>query len=732
MGMEPWYKTALRWGQTNLVEVDPARYDGEWWRQHWRRTRIQGVIVNAGGIVAYYPSQFPLHHRAETLGERDLYGEIVKTAREEGLKVIARMDSNRVAEDFYRAHPDWICLDIDGKPYRQADKYVTCINSPYYSEYLPKIMEEIIARSQPDGFADNSWAGIPRKNICYCRHCARQFFEWSGVDLPRRHDWADEPYRLWIRWNYQRRIDLWELNNSVTAKAGGKDCRWMGMISGDVLNNCNRFIDLPAILSRSPIVMLDHQRRNGIDGFEDNTEVGKRLHEVGGWDKLIPESTPQYQLGSPAFRLASMPPAEVRLWSSAGFAGGIQPWWHHIGAAHEDRRQYKTAEPIFSWHEANQDILVNRQPQADVGVVWSQGNHDYHGQDRANDRTMNPYRGVTRALDRAGITYLPIHADDIARATGRFSVLILPNLAAMSDAQVAAVEAFAAQGGSVIASSETSLYGGQGDRRPDFALGKLFGLHSKGGSQGAQETANPDIETSARHTYLRLSPELRGEVHGPSDRTAPTVVSARHALLDGLEETDTLPFGGYLPTVGVEDDVEVLATFIPDFPIYPPETAWMRRPYTDLPAITVRENAAGARLVWFVADLDRCFARDDHFEHGRLIANAARWMLSDRSLLGLEGTHGFITASLYKQDNRQIVHLNNRILTSRVPGRQSALIPIGPVTVRLRRPEGVGEPAAVTLRVAGRTVAPRVEGNQLIIEAGTVLDHEVIVVDWAR
>ena len=87
MSAEPWYRTTLRWAQTNLVECDPARYDTEWWREHWRKTRIQGVIVNAGGIVAYYPSRFPLHHRAEKLGERDLYGEIVAAAREEGLAV---------------------------------------------------------------------------------------------------------------------------------------------------------------------------------------------------------------------------------------------------------------------------------------------------------------------------------------------------------------------------------------------------------------------------------------------------------------------------------------------------------------------------------------------------------------------------------------------------------------------------------------------------------------------
>ena len=69
----PWYRRALRWGQTNITEIDPVSYDVAWWRGYWRDTHIQGVIINAGGIVAYYPSKFPLHHRAEGLGDRDLY-----------------------------------------------------------------------------------------------------------------------------------------------------------------------------------------------------------------------------------------------------------------------------------------------------------------------------------------------------------------------------------------------------------------------------------------------------------------------------------------------------------------------------------------------------------------------------------------------------------------------------------------------------------------------------------
>ncbi|MCX6637487.1 MAG: Tat pathway signal protein, partial [Acidobacteria bacterium] len=158
----PWYRRTYRWGQTNITEKDPVRYDIAWWREYWKRTETQGIIVNAGGIVAYYPSKFPLHHRAEFLGDRDLYGELTKAAHDDGLVVLARMDCNRVAEDFHKAHPDWFARNSSGNPYRAADKYVTCINSPYYDEYIPGVLREIVGRSHPEGFADNSWAGLGR------------------------------------------------------------------------------------------------------------------------------------------------------------------------------------------------------------------------------------------------------------------------------------------------------------------------------------------------------------------------------------------------------------------------------------------------------------------------------------------------------------------------------------------------------------------------------------------
>src|SRR5688572_8677172 len=545
----PWYRRAYLWGQTNITEKDPVRYDIAWWREYWKRTETQAVIINAGGIVAYYPSKFPLHRRAEFLGGRDLFGELTKAAHDDGLFVMARMDSNRAAEDFFKAHSDWFAHDIKGTPYRAADKYIACINSPYYDEYLPAVLREIIERSRPDGFTDNSWAGLGRESICYCENCTAKFKDATGKALPHRADWDDRAYREWIVWSYARRTEVWELNNRTTRAAGGPDCIWSGMNSGSVTAQARSFRDLKEICARADIMMLDHQRRDDDTGFQQNGDTGKRVHTLLGWDKVAPESMAMYQSGPGYYRVASKPAAEARMWMIAGVAGGIQPWWHHVGAYHEDRRMYRTAEPLMRWWKLNERYLVNRTPVASIGIVWSQRNTDFFGRDAAGDVVDAPYTGFMHALIRARIPYLPLHADDIDRQAERMNVLILPNVGALSDGQAASIRRFVDRGGSLFATGSTSLYDEWGDARSNFALADLFACHHIGDaarSMSARKEAggNPGgafAPSPGGHTYLRLSPELRAAVDGPRTGDEPRISGKRHIVLSGFDETDLLP-----------------------------------------------------------------------------------------------------------------------------------------------------------------------------------------------
>jgi hypothetical protein len=699
----PWYRRTYRWGQTNITEADPAGYNTEWWREHWRRTRVQGVIVNAGGIVAYYPAADPLQHRAETLGGRDLLGEIVTAAHKDGLVVMARMDSNRAHEPMFRAHPDWFAMNSNRQPYRAAGLYVTCIHSRFYDEYIPAVLREIIQRVRPEGFTDNSWSGLDRDSICYCENCARSFRDRRGAQLPRAGNWDDPDYRQWIDWNYARRIEIWDLNNRVTRSAGGPHCIWSGMLSGDIESESRRFRDLKAICARADIVMFDDQGRTNSSGFQSNGEMGKRMHGLLGWDKLIPESMAMYQR-IPTFRKSASPAPEARLWMLEGIAGGIQPWWHHVGALQEDRRQFRTAEPVYRWHEANQKYLFDRRPIATIGVVWSQANAEWYGRDQAESRVLLPYHGMINALIRSRIPYVPVHIDHVGREQG-ISLLILPNIASMSETQAEALTQHVSRGGALIATGETSLYDERGVRRNDFALADVLGVHTEGKRTG------PGYGGPADHSYLRISPDMgSGE---------------RHPVLRGLEETNIVGFGGTIQRVSPASGANVPLTYIPDFPVYPPETSWMREPRTTIPGLVLRQS--GSRVAYLAADLDARFARDNLPDHLLLLQNIVRWAVSDNIPLRVTG-RGFVDCHLYEQTGRLILHLVNLTSAGTWRAPVDELIPIGPLDVAIRARQGI-QPGTAKLLVAGGQSSVTPDGDWIAVHLPSILDHEVIVLE---
>jgi hypothetical protein len=495
------------------------------------------------------------------------------------------------------------------------------------------------------------------------------------------------------------------------------------MNSGSLRGQSHYFRDYRKICERAEIIMLDEQARSNDGGFQHNAQIGQLIHGLLGWDKLVPESMAMYQTGGGVnFRVASKVLAEARMWMINGFAGGIQPWWHHVSAYHEDRRMYKTAEPVMKWHKDNEQYLLNRSPVASVGVVWSQQNNDFYGRDNVADLFELPWRGMTNALMRARIPYVPVHADHIDRDAATLSMLILPNLGGVSDAQAATIRSFVQKGGSVIATGETSLYDEWGDLRSDYALSDLFGAHF------IKKDSLPEtkIAGNAYHTYLRLQPELRLKVDGPKNGTEPQVSSARHKILEGFEETDLIPFGGVLSQLKLDGGTEVLATFVPQFPVYPPETAWMREPKTDIPGIVLRTTNGGGKVVFVPADVDRQYAVNNLPDHANLIRNIVRWCLNDELPLTVEGA-GLIDVHLYEQKDRLVMHVVN--LTSPSTWRQplEEFIPVGPLQFRVRLPRKV-RGKNVELRVANEKANADISGGWTSFTIKSVADHELVVI----
>jgi hypothetical protein len=743
----PWYRRSLRWGQTNIRERDVVRYDIRWWREYWKRIAIDGVVISAGGLVAYYPTKIPLHRRAEFLNDRDLYGELAHAAQEEGLAVLARVDFNNAGEEFFRAHPDWFTCKQSGQPYRDGEWYAPCINGPYFSEHAPRIMREIIDRTHPQGLFHNGWLiANGHDQICYCVNCVRKFRDEIGLELPKGPDWEDTAYQQWIQWSYEKSTELFDFYNRITREAGGPDCIWPATFNVCPVWNI-QFVDLEEIAKRSELVFIDDQCRIEGLGFQQNGDAGKRMCQLTGWDKRVVEVVTMSQVIVPPmetewansddpniarlfpvvennFELTARPESEVRLWMIEAIAGGMGLSCFMVGAFHEDRRFFRTSQRLMQWHRRHEQYLIKRRPMAAVGVVWSQRNTDYFGRTHYAEQVGAPYQGFIQALIRARIPYLPVHATDIGEQSEDLAVLVLPNVGVLSDAECEAIRRFAKRGGAVIATGATSLYNEWGTPRRDFELADLFGAHAPSSDFGMIPA---QVDTSYLQSYLQLTPELNNKVSNPSS-TDQSAARERHPVLRGFEETDIIPFGGKLVKMRVDDGTVVPLTFVPVEVEASGigESMTLRQLETDIPGLVL--NVVGdARIAYLPADIDRRYVKNYLPDLGNLLANIVRWAARERIGFELQGP-GLIDCHVYRQPGRMIVHLINltNAGVSRAPVEE--FLQVGPLKLRMKLAEDVRERLGVECLVSGAKAAITLHQHWVSVEIKSILDHEVLVI----
>jgi hypothetical protein len=285
-----------------------------------------------------------------------------------------------------------------------------------------------------------------------------------------------------------------------------------------------------------------------------------------------------------------------------------------------------------------------------------------------------------------------------------FKTLILPNVAALSDAQCEQLRAFVARGGSLVATHETSLYDEWGTRRADFGLGDLFGVRAAG-----------EVEGPLQNSYLAVRRD-------PVTRTF-------HPLVAGLEEAGRIINGVHrVPVEATTALPYAPLTLIESYPDLPMEMVWPRVPDSDDPQVYAHQYGDQARVVYFPWDIDRSFWEVLCVDHGRLLANAVRWATNEEPPVTVSGP-GVLDVTVWDQRRSRTVHLVNLTNPMMMKGPLRELLPVGEQVVRLRLPAG-REVSGVTLLRAGVAPEVRYEAGALTVRVPSVLDHEVVAVDF--
>jgi hypothetical protein len=689
-GDVPWYAAMRRCGQVNFNERDPLTLDVAAWADYWGSLRVDALLLNGGGIVAFYPTRVPLHHRSEFLGTRDLFGEMTAAAKKRDIRVVARMDCNYAYREALDARPEWFERNPDGSPRPHPEcpwLYKTCQFSPYFTEQMPTIYREINRDYPVDGFFTNGWPGTGPFEVCHCDSCKKVYRDRVGGVPPGQTDAGSALYRKFYEAAMDRVLEVWRLWDAVAREKQSGNV-YVGNLGGGI----RTVKDLKRLAGVAGWFNADHQGRSGDTPIWDCAQQGRVARAVmkGG---SVTNVTGAYSNSRPVWRHVAKSPAETTLWLAQTTASGMVPWFHWLGGSPEDTRWREVGRSFFTWLAANEDHFRNRRPVADLAVVYPQSTIAFSKTGRRGQAT-DDLQGLYYALLEGRFLFDFVHQEDLGgEALRPYRALLLPNAAYLRDAECEQLRRYVAAGGSLLATFETSHYTEWGDERPDFALADLFGASAAGAAVGP-----------AGNGYMRIE--------------------ARHPAAEGFEGTALLPGAENRVPLRPHGKSAPVLSVVPPYPAFPPEMVYPRTPRTDEPAAVFRTQGQ-ARVAYFAGDVEGTFWRSGNTDLSRLLQNAVRWVLGDAPQPVTAAGEGMLELFAWETEPGYALHLLNYNNPNMTRGFVRRHYPLGPQRVTFRTGDGRTVRRVRALR-AGRDLDFKQEGRVVAFEVPAVVDYEVV------
>jgi hypothetical protein len=542
-----------------------------------------------------------------------------------------------------------------------------------------------VARYDVDAIFANRWAG---HIVCYCDSCKNEFRRATGLEAPPDRDapgWAE-----FQRWRTDRLFEVWDTWDTAVQKV--KPDAWCLMNHGGAHS-----VEMTRIGERAAMVAADRQGRRG----------AALPPWLAGWNAMVFRSVmgerPVAGITSIAidddvhrWKDSVQTASELRVWTLECIAHGMRPWFVKFSGTIHDHRWVPVVEQLYSWHAVNERFLSNRRNLARVGVVWSPQTSAAVG----TERTEASQFGMAQALVEARIPFEMVYEQLFDREqVKQFKVLILPNIAALSDQQCDRLRQFVQQGGSLVATFETSLYDETGHQRGDFALADLFGVRNSGNTR-----------TFVKNAYMRFEHDTK------------------HTILRGFEDAGRMINTiGYVDVQPAADFAPAPLTRIPSYPDLPMEDVFPRETRTDIGEVFLRE-VGGGRVAYFPGDIDRTFWEILHPDHGRILANVVRWALNEPDVVNAEGP-GVVNVCAWEGADYIAIHLVNLTNPMMMRGPIRDTYPVGTQHVTVQIPPG-RSPRKVRLLVSGADARHTVSIRRLHLTVPSIDDHELIAIEF--
>ncbi len=342
-----WMREPIRWVQTNLRETDAA-LDPKQLIDQVAAFDANVLLVQLGGISAFYPSQVQYHYVSPYLPKgHDTFGEVLKEAHARGIRIIGRFDLSKTHKDAFDAHPEWFFKKANGEPAIYNGLYQVCVNGGWYREQASEILKEALENYDVDGLFFNmfsnpssDYSGNPL-GLCQCGNCRRLYRARFHRDLPLK---PDREYQEFLREATQT------MSEAIRAllKAKRPKAALVGTTAPDmVFSESNTAV-------RRPLPLWPY-------ASSDNVNRARNI-----WPERMAINQCMSFIDFPwRFGMVPQPEIRTRLWQNVA-NGGAAAINVHGTLEQQDRTALETARPIFAWLKQHSNYYVGQLPAARV------------------------------------------------------------------------------------------------------------------------------------------------------------------------------------------------------------------------------------------------------------------------------------------------------------------------------------------------------------------------------
>ncbi len=437
-GTMPWWKANnLRLIQVNLPAYEAATLNPDSLVEDLINHSANTLIINAGGIMAFYPSKLPFHYINPYM-QKNMLGDVISKCHEHNIRVIVRFDFSRAHESIYKENPDWFYISKKGERIINTDMYVVSINAPYVQEKAFAIISEVIDLFPVDGIflnmpgyqTRNAYEGI-YYGIDQNEYDKKAFYEYSGLNLPAEEKKEDTVFHKYTAFKKQT-IEEWSKRLH------------------DLIKSKNKNIALCTYFDKYVDIIRHESQTNSLPywPYSASDNVGNAGNSYP--DHIISNSSIQQISFQSRYNAIEPEEAAIRFYENIANGSGLDISMMGDMRGYEDERNFAVVKKIYAFHKKYEPYFGKYKSPAQIAVIapgtWPSGD------------AMQEYRGVMLMLKEAHLPFDIIEDAQIANRAERikqYKLIILPDITYADDEAIHTLKEASRMGTSLIATNKT-------------------------------------------------------------------------------------------------------------------------------------------------------------------------------------------------------------------------------------------------------------------------------------